>query len=487
MNQLPSTSSRLSPFLNTLRSTIAAVVVSTAAVGLVGCAAKPTGPNVVVIVTDDARYDDLGFSGSGVVPTPAIDRIADEGVAFSAGYVTASVCSPSRAGLLTGRYQQRFGHEFNLNGQHEQQGLGMPADEVTIAEHLQEAGYATAAFGKWHVGAAEGLQPVDQGFDEFHGLLQGSRSFYKLEPGVTRGVLRDGRDPIVEPDDLYLTDWIGDRANDFIRAQTGEGDGTPFFMYVSYTAPHTPMHATEDDLAWARERLPADTSERRLTYAAMTRSLDRSVGEVLNTLESVGVADDTIVFFVNDNGGATNNGSDNGRYRGMKGSKWEGGIRVPFAMRWPAGVRAGTVYGAPVSTLDITATALAAAGIEAPESAPLDGVDLVPHARGEADGTPHEALYWRRGVAAAMLKDGWKLLRVRDNPTLLFNLRNDPSEQDNLAELHPDRVEAMLAALAAWEAGLAEPGWSEGEKWERNQLRKHRMEVRTRAQERRYP
>jgi len=467
-----------------LGAVFAAVLVS---VLVSGCSAPASRPNVVIIVSDDAGYVDLGFSGEGVVPTPSIDRIAQEGVRFTDGYVTASVCSPSRAGLLTGRYQQRFGHEFNLNGRHERDGLGMPGEETTFAEMLRDEGYATAAFGKWHVGAAEGLQPVDQGFDEFHGLWEGSRSFFKLEPGVERGILRDGREPIEEPDDLYVTDWIGSASSAFVRRHVEGDSGAPFALYVSHTAPHTPMDATEADLAWASARMPEGVSRRRLVNGAMTHALDRAVGSLLDTLDEEGVAENTLVVFINDNGGATNNGSDNGSLRGMKGSKWEGGLRVPYAMRWPAAFDGGRVFGSPVSSLDIAATAAAAAGVSAEEMSGLDGVDLAPFVRGESEGVPHGALFWRRGVAAAVRMGDWKLIRSEGNPTLLFDLAEDPGERSDLAAEHPGVVASMLDALASWESGLAEPGWSEGAKWERNQRLKHRIDVRTRADERKYP
>jgi arylsulfatase A-like enzyme len=449
-----------------------------------GCA-RPERPNVLVIISDDAGYVDIGFANDGEVPTPRMDRIADEGVRFTSGYVTASVCSPSRAGLITGRYQQRFGHEFNMGGNHEAEGLGTPASERTIAEWLRDAGYRTAAFGKWHLGSVESLQPLDQGFEEFYGLLAGSRSYFAMdddEDSIQR--LVEGRTRIDEPDDLYVTDWIERRTTDFIR-RASAGD-EPFMAYIAFTAPHTPMDARPDDLAWAKAHYPEGTSERRLTYAAMTRALDRSVGEILDALDETGEADNTLVFFVNDNGGATNNGSDNGPYRGMKGSKWEGGIRVPFAMRWPAKVPGGRSFDEPVTTLDILATAVAAADATG-DLGSLDGVDLVPFTTGRAEGSPHEILFWRRGVAAAVRQGDWKLIRSEGNPTLLFNLANDPGERNNLADTRPEKLAQLLAELEAWEAGLAKPGWSEGERWERNQVLKHRMEVDTRAEERRYP
>ncbi|MEM9064056.1 MAG: sulfatase-like hydrolase/transferase [Planctomycetota bacterium] len=433
-------------------------------------------PNIIVIITDDAGYIDYGFSGEGVVPTPNIDSIAKRGAVFEQGYVTASVCSPSRAGLLSGRYQQRFGHEFNLAPRARERRLGMPPSEVTIAEALRAQGYRTGAVGKWHVGSADGLTPTDQGFDWFAGLLGGSRSYFQdPEPSHAHALRIDGA-PIGEPDGLYVTDWIGDRAIDFVR----QDDTRPFFLYVSYTAPHTPMHASPEDFGAVRDLEP----ELRRTYGAMVRALDRSVGQILAELDTSGARDDTLIFFINDNGGATNNGSDNGLYRGMKGSKWEGGIRVPFAASWPGVIPAGTMLSDPVMSFDIYATALAAAGGVSDRT---DGANVLPALTiGDTTALDRD-LFWRRGVAAAVRRDNWKLIRSEGNPTLLFDLSTDPRERQDVADEHPEVVEDLLRALEAWEVDLAEPGWVEAPKWRRNQIRKHRLEVETREQERKFP
>lgn len=436
-------------------------------------------PNVVVIITDDAGYADFGFTGSTEFPTPNIDRLAAEGVVCTDGYVTASVCSPSRAGLMTGRYQQRFGHEMNLlAGTRQYDRMGLPVEERTIADELRGLGYRTAAMGKWHLGVAEPFQPLSRGFDEYVGCLAGSRSFWHYEevPKFAKGVMR-GRELVPEIPGTYFTDLLTDEACAFIMRSASD----PFFLYLSYTAVHTPMHAKEEDLAAFEHIEPA----RRQKLAAMTASLDRSIGQVLDTLEVMGLTDDTLIMFVNDNGGATNNASDNGPYRGMKGSKWEGGLRVPFIVAWPGHLPSGSRYTNPVSTLDILPTAVAAAG-GTPGDA-IDGVNLLPYLSGDEPGVPHERLYWRRSVAAAVREGDWKLIRVDGGETLLFNLREDPSETVDRSEQDPEKVAALDAAISDWETGLVEPRWSHGKRYRENQLNKHNMDVIGRDQERQYP
>lgn len=427
--------------------------------------------NVVLVVVDDAGYVDFGFTGCEDWRTPHIDRLASEGVVCTQGYVSASVCSPSRAGMLTGRYQQRFGHEFNLA-----QGMGLPLSERTIADRLGAHGYVCGVVGKWHLGSQAGYHPLDRGFDEFFGVLSGARSYWALDESAARTRrLMVGRTLIDEPDELYLTTRLGREAAAFIDRHADQ----PFFLYLPFTAVHTPMHAREVDLE-AFDGI----DERRRTLAAMTVALDDAVGHVLDALDRHGLADDTLVIFINDNGGATNNASDNGAYRGMKGSKFEGGVRVPFVLRWPARLEPGQ-FDAPVISLDLAPTALAAVGAEMP--AEMDGVDLAPFITGEIEGAPHQRLYWRRGVAAAIRDGDWKLIRVETNPVMLFDLARDPGERTNVAADHPEVVADLLAALSAWEGDLAEPLWTEGERWRLNQIRKHRETIRTRDQERELP
>lgn len=449
-------------------------------------AAEPDPPpNIIVILTDDAGYVDFGCYGGTVIPTPQIDSLARDGVRFSNGYVTASVCCPSRAGLLTGRYQQRFGHECNGPGKvlppyRDDQG-GLAVDEQTIGTSLQALGYRTMAVGKWHMGLAPQFFPLNRGFHEFFGMKGGSRGYFPIpgKPGPGQ-VMWKNQEEYPEEDLRYLTDDFTDAAIDFIQRHPA----TPFFLYLSYNAVHTPMHAEAEDL-----EAFADLGDKtRRTYAAMDKALDDGVGRVLETLRDLGLEQNTLVFFINDNGGATNNGSDNGPLRGMKGSKWEGGIRVPFMVKWPARFPAGTTYEAPVSALDILATSVAAAGGDpGAHPKPLDGVNLIPFLTGTSQGEPHPQLFWRRSVAAACRQGPWKLIRTQGNPTLLFNLDQDPGETHDLADRFPDRVRALTTALETWESELAPLRWREGERWEKNQMAKHRMSVVGREQERRSP
>lgn len=438
-------------------------------------------PNVVLILTDDAGYADFGFTGCSDFATPNIDRIAAEGVTCTNGYVTASVCCPSRAGLMTGRYQQRFGHEVNLLAGTQQYATeGLPIGEQTIADRMGKQGYVTGALGKWHLGVADGFHPMDRGFDEYYGCLSGSRSYWAYDevPKHNRGLMRNRAVIDPEPEDYYFTDALSDEAVDFIERHADE----PFLLYVSYTAVHTPMHAKQEVL----EQHADITSVRRRKLAAMTTSLDDGVGRILESLKAEGLEKDTIVIFVNDNGGATNNASSNGVYRGMKGSKWEGGIRIPYAMRWPGTLPAGAIFDHPVSTLDIVPTAVAAAGGRI-DPAAVDGVDLVPAMTDPLIGAPHERLFWRRSVASAMREGDWKIIEVQGNPILLFNLADDPSETTNRAADYPDRVAAMQSALHAWDAELAEPRWGHAAQYRKNQILKHSMDVQGRAAERKYP
>jgi arylsulfatase A-like enzyme len=386
---------------------------------------------------------------------------------------------------LTGRYQQRFGHEFNGPNDpvpgYSLDDMGLDPSEVTVAEALREEGYRTMAVGKWHMGTQERFHPSRHGFDEFFGMLSGGRSYFPFDTEKVpagRALLRN-RDVVPEQEVTYTTDMFSDEAVSFIRRTKEQ----PFFLYLAYNAVHTPMHAKEEDLSVFQEI----EDELRRIYAAMTRSLDEGVGRVLDALDQEGLADDTLLFFINDNGGATNNGSNNGPLRGMKGSKWEGGIRVPFMVRFPEKVPAGITFDRPVSSLDIFATCVNAARGSLMAQSNLDGVNLLPFLDGSVVGEPHEMLFWRRGVAAAVRAGDWKLIRSESNPTLLFDLAQDLAETENLAAQHPDKVNELLAALDAWERDLAPPKWTEGEKWERNQVMKHRMEVSSREMEREYP
>lgn len=452
-------------------------------------------PNVVVILSDDAGYGDFGFTDGQVVRTPSIDRIAEEGARLTQFYATASVCSPSRAGFVTGRYQQRFGHHSNLTGDASAAGLGMSPDERTVADHLAARGYTTGIIGKWHLGRAEGLRPTDRGFHEFHGLIGGSRSFFPINAEdrvrvMQHSVVDESGGVTTEwinehaIEGFYVTDWMGEQAASFIERHAG-GD-EPFYLFVSFTAPHTPMDALPADL----EAVAGIEPEVRRIYAAMQVALDRNVGRVLGAIDDAGVAENTMVVFFNDNGGATNNGSDNGRFRGMKGGKWEGGIRVPAAIRWPGVVEPGTTFTPIASSMDLTATAVAAAGGPLDDAATLDGRDLAPAFATSGplnDDAVHETLFWERGPAGAVRQGPWKLIFTDATEPMLYHIPADPSETNDLAAEHPDVVEKLMAAYESWHAETVEPLWREGEKWENFQRRKHRPEVLGRDAERKLP
>ncbi|TCC95756.1 sulfatase [Pedobacter hiemivivus] len=447
-------------------------------------------PNVIVIVSDDAGYVDFGCYGGKQIPTPNIDGIARRGTRFTDAYVSASVCAPSRAGILTGRYQQRFGFEHNTSNLvapgYKITDVGMDPSEQTIGNEMQANGYKTIAIGKWHQGDEPKHFPLKRGFDEFYGFTGGHRDFFAYKGARTNEhALYNNNEIVPESKITYLTDMFTDKATSFIA----ENKDKPFFMYLSYNAVHTPMNAKKDLM----ERYASIQDTGRRAYAAMMTSLDDGVGRVMAMLKQQNLDKNTIIVFINDNGGATVNSSDNGPLRGMKGSKWEGGIRVAMMMKWPGHIAANKTYSKPVISLDILPTAIAAGNGKRKGTKKLDGVNLLPYITGSNKKTPHEALYWRRGVAAAMRENNWKLIRVKGRlenkeveNVLLFDLEKDISETTNLALKYPAQVNKMLGKLAEWEKGLDKPHWgsSYGGK---NQIMKHRMETTGRDMERMYP
>jgi arylsulfatase A-like enzyme len=318
---------------------------------------------------------------------------------------------------------------------------------------------------------------MSRGFDYFHGYLAGSRSYWAYpEPKKLYSTMR-GHEMIEESKDFHVTEDLAQEATKVILQKSMR----PFFMYLCFTAVHTPMHAREEDLARFADLKPV----KRQKLAAMTWALDEAVGQVTRALDMTGRRDNTLIFFINDNGGATNNASDNGIYRGMKGSKWEGGIRVPFLVSWPGHVPAGTTYDRPVSALDITATAIAAAGVKAERA--LDGVNLLPYLTGSKSGEPHDYLFWRRGPAAAVRHGQWKLIRIDDGRVLLLDVEGDPGETKDVSEAHPEIVAQLKVALAKWEEGTVDMAWVGHPKYLQNQRDKHDMDVKGRQAERTLP
>ena len=399
-------------------------------------------PNVVLIVADDLGYADLGVHGSPDALTPHIDSIAAAGVRCTNGYVSGPYCSPTRAGLLTGRYQQRFGHEFNpAPGSAD----GLPATEITLADRLKAAGYATGLVGKWHLGDSAVHHPMQRGFDEFYGFLGGARAYYGGT--VKRGTANEALTG-------YLTERFAAEAADFIDRRK---DG-PFFLMLTFNAVHTPMDTPP---AIYMNRFPGVTDPTRKAYLAMLAAMDDAIGVVLAKLNAHTLEQNTLVFFHSDNGGpiGTNgsaNGSINLPLRGGKQSVWEGGVRVPFLAKWPARLPAGRLYHEPVIQLDLFTTALKAAGGTAPTDRVIDGVDLLPHLDGTAATVPHENLYWRFGVTgpSAIRKGAWKFKGGE-----LYNLATDIGETTNVAAANPAVAADLLADLNAWKSELVPPLW----------------------------
>ena len=427
-------------------------------------AAQLRRPNIVVIVADDMGYADIGIQGSKDIPTPNIDALAADGIRFTNAYVSGPYCSPTRAGLMTGRYQQRFGHEFNLGADAD---FGLPLTQTTMADYLKAAGYRTALFGKWHLGAGPRFHPMARGFDEFFGFLGGEHSYLNATPAGKDPVL-DGWKSVTEMG--YLTDVLADKAVDFIQRQKSR----PFFLYLAFNAVHTPMDTTDKYYS----RFPQIADRQRRTYAAMLSAMDDGIGKTLAALRAANLDDNTLVFFFSDNGGPTMptttiNGSSNSPLRGSKRQTWEGGIRVPFIMRWKGHLARGRSYKRPMIQLDVLPTALAAAKINVPQKAKLDGVNLLPFLTRKKPGNPHDALYWRLGGMMAIRKGYWKLVKTREgrfvdfDPTVLtdlsaaelYNLANDISETKNVAAMHPEKVKELAEIWQRWNKELAKPAW----------------------------
>ncbi len=416
-------------------------------------------PNVILFFADDAGYADFGFHGSKEMKTPQLDQLATAGVRFTQGYVSDPTCGPSRAGLITGRYQQRFGYEENNvpgfmseNSAAKGDDMGLPLTEVTMGDYMQSLGYQTAFFGKWHLGGADRFHPTKRGFDEFYGFRGGARSYfaYPNEPARHLDKMERNFGNFAEHDG-YLTDVLADETISFIERNKEK----PFFALVSFNAVHTPMDAREEDL----KEFPELTGDRQIV-AAMTLAMDRACGKVMAKLAELGLDNNTIVVFTNDNGGPSDrNASVNLPLSGTKSNHLEGGIRVPFIMRWPGTIPENTVYDYPISTLDLLPTFFAAGGGEVDSLRNVDGVDLMPYILGKNEARPHQVMYWKKENRGVIRDGDWKLLRFPDRPAELYNLAEDIKEHNNLAAEYPEKVKKMFKQLFEWELTLERPRW----------------------------
>jgi arylsulfatase A-like enzyme len=426
-----------------------------------GALCQSRSPNIIVVLADDMGYGDVGFNGCVDIPTPGIDRIAANGVICTNGYVSFAVCGPSRAGLMTGRYQDRFGFSRNILLAPKDSTMGLPPGEETMATLLKRAGYKTGILGKWHLGAHPSQHPNVKGFDEFYGFLEGGHRYFPSEwdlndiseaktqyDGYRTKMLRNNR--VVEESE-YLTDALSREAVDFVKRNSEQ----PFFLYLAYNAPHGPLQATEKYLT----RFSHIADEKRRTYAAMVSAVDDGVKNILNTLKDLKLEEHTIVFFLSDNGGPTNvNASSNKPLRGNKGDFYDGGIRVPFAVQWKGVLPAGTKYHQPVISLDIFGTMAALNNIKPKNE--IDGVNLIPFLTGKNSGMPHEALFWRgsNNEKWAVRTPADKVV-IRLGNTERYAIPIDIAEQNNLNVIHNERTLQLLSLLENWKKLLVPPAF----------------------------
>lgn len=423
-------------------------------------------PNFILIVADDLGFADLSLNGSKQIRTPQIDRLAKEGVNFTQGYVSAPVCAPSRAGLITGKNQVKFGFDNNLATNQpgfDPEFLGLPVAEKTIADRLKPLGYVSGLVGKWHLGEGDRFHPLNRGFDEFWGYQGGGHDYFTSEPDG-KGYLSPIECNYKTPQAItYITDDKGDECVDFIRRHKNE----PFFLFASFNAPHSPMQAPEADL----ELFKHIKDDNRRAYCAMVHRLDVNVGRIMDALKEEGLEENTLVVFISDNGGPCDqNASVNAPFNGQKGILLEGGLRVPYIMNWKGKLPEGKTYQHPVISLDFAPTFVALGGGEITEEDQLDGINLIPYLTNQKEEKPHQLFNWRFTISAATRDGDWKLVRLPDRLPMLYNLAEDISEQNDVALKNLDRTNTMLKQLGEWDVSLPHPLFLEGAEWKKWQL-----------------
>lgn len=461
-------------------------------------------PNIVLILADDLGYTDSSIYGKGLVTTPNLEQLATDGVVFTDAYCTASICSPSRAGLLTGRYQQRFGYEtqpmtryprnrleyyaykylFDTGdwALHDLQGIprkqdimkqGLPPSELNLAELMKACGYRTGIVGKWHLGYSEELLPNNVGFDYQYGFYEAFTLYAPIDAeGIVnfrhdyfasrhiwaqerKGPCAIRRNGVVVEEKEYLTFAIAREAREFIRRNVER----PFFLFASFSAPHTPFQAPRKYV----DRFPGEPDMNRRVYKAMIAALDDAVGEVLKEIDEAGLGEKTVVFFASDNGGATYTGAtDNGHLKGGKFTNFEGGIRIPLAVRWPKKIKPGIVVSTPVILPDVFVTAAKASGCELPADVKYDGVDLMPVIDRTGDLAADRMLFWRSGTQKAVRHGPWKLLLDnKTGRTHLYDLQRDMGETNDLSTSERGVHRRLMESLQKWEETLKKPLWPE--------------------------
>lgn len=421
-------------------------------------------PNILLLFADDLGYADAGFQNqSQDVVTPNMDRLAANGAIMTTGYVTAGVCGPSRAGMMTGRYQQRFGYHDNVAPfvRDENVVQGLPTELKTMANYLKSAGYHTGLVGKWHDGDEEQFWPYNRGFDEFFGFNNGAANYFigpkNMQEAKNRpwGAMYRNDQPVEDFDD-YLTDRFGQEAVDYLERHKDE----PFFLYVAFNAIHGPLQAKPEDL----ERFKHIEDENRRISVAMNYNMDQNIGMILDKLDDLGLRENTLIYFLSDNGGKPKgNASYNTPLRGVKGTYYEGGIRIPYTVSWQGKIPAGQTLTEPVSSLDILPTSLAAAGVIPKEEWQFEGVNLLPYLMGEEKEVEERFLYWDNHMRYAVRDGEWKLVldnkNVKNAEPELFRIADDMSETKDLASEYPEQVARLKKAYDEWNADNDTPKW----------------------------
>ena len=433
--------------------------------------AKASRPNIIIVMTDDMGYADVGFNGSKDILTPELDQLAKAGTVFNSAYVAHPFCGPSRAGLLTGRYPHEFGSQFNLPANSEKSvGEGIPLNEKFISSILKDAGYHTGIIGKWHLGAVKGYEPQDRGFDYFYGFLGGGHDYFPNEYGPKyQQLVKAGNKNIFEylfplqrngvevQESEYLTDELSHDAVRFVKEAAK--DEKPFFLYLAYNAPHTPLEAKEEDMAKFKDIKDKD----RRTYAAMVYAVDRGVGDLVKSLKETNQYDNTLIVFLSDNGGRTDKGANNYPLKGVKGDTYEGGFRVPMFFHWPNHIPSGKHFEFPVSALDLYPTFAGLANAAMPDGKQLDGKNIwnsVVNGDNPRKGEMIFAMRHRSGFSDVGVRlDEWKATKAYNGPWKLYNINNDIGETQDLSKQFPEQLKLMVAGAKKWSEIHTEPRW----------------------------
>ncbi|MFL2602043.1 MAG: sulfatase [Flavobacteriaceae bacterium] len=409
-------------------------------------------PNIIIILADDAGYSDFGFMGSDEIKTPNIDQLALDGVTFNNAYVSASVCSPSRAGLLTGMYQQRFGHECNLDSDVNN---SFDPNQTTIAEALKTEGYNTGLIGKWHLGDKTQNHPLKNGFDYFWGFISGARNYFYDPNEDSRISIRNVVENYSETNfEGYLTDVLGNKAVNFI--DKNHQSNTPFFLFLSFNAPHTPMQAKNEVLEKFKDNP-------RKVYASMMWSMDEAIGNVIEGLKENNQYDNTIIYFLSDNGAAMSNDASPFPFKGWKGNQYEGGIKTPMIMTWKNKIKSNTQFDGFISALDIFKTSLEASNVDKEFMMNADGKNILNYLN--ENNIKNENLFWRKDKMATVRSGNYKLIRLNDTLTVLYNIKNNYFEDDNIKSKQSKIHDSLLILLSDWEKRLINPNWIENKNW----------------------